>query len=148
MIILNYILHLWGDRVTFIDNRIKVKSELNDITTAWLYEASGEIQSATQRNQTRVDTGKTKSSWTYVVDENKGEATVGSPDQNAIWEEFGTGEYALNGNGRKKPWKYQDSKGNWYTTKGKKPLRAFHNAFTVNKDKIQRALENKLKGMN
>ena len=44
------------------------------------------------------------SEWTYQVDESKLEATIGNPMENAIWEEFGTGEYALNGDGRKGKW--------------------------------------------
>ena len=58
------------------------------------------------------------------------EAIIGSSDQNAIWEEFGTGEHALQGNGRKGGWSYQDEKGDWHYTTGKKPSRAFFKAYT------------------
>lgn len=61
---------------------------------------SGELEAQVKRN-TRVDTGQTKGSWTYKVDEANGEAMVGSPQENAIWEEFGTGQYALNGDGER-----------------------------------------------
>lgn len=44
------------------------------------------------------------------MDESAQVATVGNPLQNAIWEEFGTGEYALEGDGRKTPWRYKDEK--------------------------------------
>ena len=87
---------------------------------AWLYEAAGELEAQVKRN-TKVGTGQLKNSWTYKVDESKGEATIGSPLENAIWEEFGTGQYALHGDGRKTPWVYKDDKGKWHTTIGKHP---------------------------
>lgn len=130
----------------FQDNRVKVKEALNDDCISWLYEAAGELQSETARN-TRVDTGQLAGSWSYNVDENKGEAVIGSPLQNAIWEEFGTGQYALNGNGRKTAWAYKDSKGHFHKTKGKTPTRALHKAFTTKKTQLQKRLEDILKGM-
>lgn len=89
-----------------------------------LEEVSGELEGRVKDN-TRVDTGKTKASWSHKVDEHKFEAYVGSNYENAIWEEFGTGIYALNGNGRKDvPWVYQSEDSKWHRTKGKKPSRA------------------------
>lgn len=89
-----------------------------------LEEVSGELEGRVKDN-TRVDTGKTKASWSHKVDEVKHEAYVGSNYENAIWEEFGTGIYALNGNGRKDvPWVYQSEDGKWHRTNGKKPSRA------------------------
>ena len=119
---------------------------MNHATIKWLYEASGELEAQVKRN-TRVDTGQTKGSWTYKVDEANGEAMVGSPQENAIWEEFGTGQYALNGDGRKTAWKYQDHAGNWHTTTGKKPTRALNKAFNSSKVKLKKLLEAMLKGM-
>lgn len=133
--------------VKFKDNHLKVESEINDTAIKWLYEASSELEAQTKRN-TAVDTGQLKNSWKYVVDEDKLEAKIGSPLENAIWEEFGTGEYALNHNGRKTPWKYQDVKGKWHTTRGKRPKRAFYNAFTKSKNKIIKRFENLCKGLN
>lgn len=132
--------------VEFTNNSMKCKEAINDATIAWLYEAAGEVKSTTMRNS-RVDTGELKGSWQYVVDEGQLEATIGSPLENAIWEEFGTGIYALNGNGRKKPWGYTDRKGVFHYTHGKRPNRTLFRAFDVNKKKIQRALEDKLKGI-
>lgn len=132
--------------VEFEDNRIQVKGKMRSICIAWLHEIAGEIQSQVKRN-TRVDTGQTKGSWSYIVDQNKLEAYVGSNHQNAIWEEFGTGQYALNGNGRKTPWRYQDVKGNWHTTRGKKPTRALFKAFRAVTTGAKKQLEKKLKGL-
>ena len=126
--------------VEFTDNRIKVEAALNDSIVAFLYEAAVEVEAQTKIGQTRVDTGHTKGEWTHYVDEDKGEAVIGNPLENAIWEEYGTGEYALKVNGRKKPWVYKDERGNWHTTHGKKPLRPLQKAFDKTKGKIIRRL--------
>lgn len=132
--------------VKFEDNSIRVKAELNAKTLAWLYEAAGELEAQTRRN-TRVDTGQLKNSWNYTVDESTGEATIGSPLENAIWEEFGTGQYALHGDGRKTEWTYKDREGNWHKTVGKKPNRTLEKSFTSLKLKLKSMLEQVLKGM-
>ena len=136
--------------VKFEDYSIKVKAAINDALIAALHEASGEIVSQTVRNYDtagRVDTGDTKGSFEYVVDESKLESTIGSPLENAIWEEFGTGIQALNGDGRKTAWRYQDAKGNWHTTTGKKGTRAFFRAFEKLKNPIIKLFERKMKEM-
>lgn len=75
----------------FEDYRIKVKEAMNDAAIAFLHQASGELVSQTARN-TAVSEGQLKGSWDYVVDEGNLESKIGSPLENAIWEEFGTGE--------------------------------------------------------
>lgn len=121
--------------ISFEDNSIKIKEILNNQCITYLYEAAGELEAQVKRN-TAVDSGQLKSSWKYYVSEAKLEATIGSPLENAIWEEFGTGEFALNGDGRKTPWVYQDRKGVWHKTTGKYPKRAFQKAFTNLKPKL------------
>lgn len=131
--------------VEFTDNSAKVKAEMNAAVVAYLYEAAGALEAQVKRNQTRVDTGATKNSWSYTVDESNGEAIIGSTMENAIWEEFGTGEYALNGDGRKGGWFYKDSNGEGHYTNGKTPLRAMYRAFTSLKTKLIRKAEQELK---
>ena len=131
--------------VKFTDNRIIVKDALEEAVIQFLEEASNEIQSQTQRN-TPVDTGQLKGSWSHVVNESEHEAQIGSPLENALWTEFGTGEYALEGNGRKGGWYYVDDKGKGHFTHGKKPHRMLHNAFTTKKSAIIRRAEQILKG--
>lgn len=89
--------------VEFIDNTMKVNRAIEDAVGAFLLEASGEIASEAARN-TSVDTGQLKGSWKANVDESKGQATIGSGLENAIWNELGTGEWAANKDGRKNPW--------------------------------------------
>lgn len=147
------------------NNVLEVVGMLEEEAVAFLYEAGGELLSQVQRN-TRVNEGQLKGSWKLVVDENNLTATVGSPLENAIWEEFGTGEFAVNGDGRKGGWwlkvgsganeiapnvaeRYKwkqvrrDKDGNltFVFTEGKKPNRALTNAFTKTKPKIQRRLQ-------
>lgn len=132
--------------VKFEDYSVEVKGVLEDAAIAYLHEAAGELEAQTKRNQTRVGTGQTKGQWTYVVDEDKLQATIGNPLENAIWEEFGTGEYALNGDGRKGGWVYRDDKGEFHFTFGKTPLRPFFTAMTKLKPKLEKMAAQKLKG--
>ena len=139
--------------VQFQDNSLAVKSAIAREERAFLEEVGGEVASRTKQNSRRK-TGKTAGSWTYQVDESKLEAQIGSPDENAVWEELGTGEYAVNGDGRKGYWVFVEgqSKGggggktldlasakramamlrrkglNAYYTKGKRPNKALQQA--------------------
>ena len=151
--------------VKFEDYRVKVKEAMNDAAIAFLHEASGELVSQTIRN-TVVDKSQLKGSWDYRVDESNLESKIGSPLENAIWEEFGTGEYALEKNGRKTPW-YVPVKGYtgkkkptyngkvvivygkdgtaFYKTNGKKPKRMLFTAFETQKRNIKKMAEEQLK---
>lgn len=128
--------------IEYTDNSAIVKAALSEGVRAFLYEAGGELQAQTMRNS-RVDTGQTKGSYQYKVQEGTGESTahVGSNLQNAIWEEFGTGEYALHGDGRKGGWKYVDAKGKGHFTRGKTANRPLYNAFSALREKLKRRLQ-------
>ena len=132
--------------VVFEDYTIKVQNAMDDKINAVLEECAGEIESQVKRNS-RVDTSQTKNSFQHKVDDAAHVAYIGSNHENAIWEEFGTGEHALAGNGRKGGWKYKDAKGEWHFTHGKKPSRAFWNAYTSLKSKIIRHIQDALKGL-
>lgn len=128
-----------ADDIEFIDNTIEVKRAISDAAIAFLYAAVAELQGQAIRNTVRK-TGQTKDSWETAVDEKELVGYVGGSYFNLILEEFGTGEFALNGDGRKTPWKYQDEKGEWHTTTGKKPRRMLYKAFEEKKDFIQTTL--------
>ena len=134
------------DSVKLDLNVKEVEEAIKAAAEAFLHEAAGEMEAQVKRN-TAVDTGQLKRSWSYIVDKSKLEAYIGSPLENAIWEEFGTGEFALNGNGRKTPWSYQDAKGNWHYTTGKRPRRALHNAHITMKPKISAIAKKKFGGL-
>lgn len=133
--------------IQFEDNRAKVEEAMAEKAIAFLYEAVAELQSQTARNS-RVNTGQTKGSWDTHVDEATLEGMVGSALENAIWEEFGTGEYALNGDGRKGGWAYTDRNGETHFTHGKKPNRALWNAFQTLKPKLMKRAEALMKELN
>lgn len=132
--------------VEFHDFTIEVQDAIDDTINAKLEECAGEIESAAKRN-TRVDTSQTKNNWRHHVNDETHTATIGNSLENAIWEEFGTGEHALKGNGRKGGWSYKDDEGNWHHTFGKKPSRAFQKAYDSLKNKIINYLQNSLKGL-
>ena len=124
--------------VVFKDFTKVVLQRIQEGGEAFLEEVGGEIESQAKRN-TKVDTGKTKGSWEHVVDKDKMEVQVGSRYKNALWEELGTGIYALNGDGRKTKWVYKNPKdGKFYATVGKKPRRALYKAYTSKKNAIIR----------
>lgn len=152
------------------NNVLEVVDMLKEEAIAFLYEAGGELLAQTQRN-TRVNEGQLKGSWKLVVDEETLTATVGSPLENAIWEEFGTGEFAVEGNGRQGGWWIKVGSGSnelspnianrykwekvskdengqiaFVFTRGKKPSRALTNAFTTTKPKINRRLQQIIRG--
>jgi len=123
--------------VEFEDFSIQVKNAIEEKALKFLEEAASEVESQARRNS-RVDTGQLKGSWSHIVDEFAQKATIGSPLENAIWEEFGTGEYALHGDGRKGGWVYRDDAGDYHHTLGKKPNRTLQRAFDQKKTVIQK----------
>lgn len=124
--------------VVFKDFTKIVLDKIHATGEQFLEEVGGEVEAQTKRN-TKVDTGKTKGSWEHIVDTDKMEVQIGSRYQNALWEEFGTGIYALNGDGRKTKWVYKSPKdGKFYTTVGKKPRRALYRAYESKKNAIIR----------
>lgn len=161
--------------VEFHDYRVEVKNALEGNVQAYLHEAAAEMLTKTVRNtrQGKKYRGKEATSlWHYTVDTKSKIATIGSPDEAAYWEEFGTGEYALNGDGRKGWWVYVEGndtpRGNqqYYTknealaiaasmradgldahaTNGIEPNRPLHRAFTSLKPKLIRMAEQVIGG--
>ena len=88
---------------------MKCKQLTKEAGIAWLYEACGEVQSQTVRNY-KKKTSNTAGSFEIKIDETNMIGYVGSNYQNAIWEEFGTGDHAVDehgspsGKGRKGGW--------------------------------------------
>ena len=132
--------------VEFHDYTIQVKEAIDNKINAVLEECAGELESQVKRNS-RVDTGKTKNSFRHKVVDSEHTAYIGSNDENAIWEEFGTGEYALKGNGRKGGWFYEDAEGNGHFTHGKEPSRAFWKAYASMKNKIIKHIQDVFRGL-
>ena len=130
--------------VAFKDFTKIVLDKIQETGEQFLEEVGGEIESQTKRN-TKVDTGKTKNSWEHVVNTDKMEVQIGSRYKNALWEELGTGIYALNGDGRKTKWVYRTEDGKFHATVGKKPRRALFRAFESKKNLIIREAKRRFK---
>ena len=144
--------------VEFENNILKVKEALDGFAEQFLEEA-GEVMEAQAKRNTKKKTSHTAQAWTHVVDMSEKSVTIGNPLENAIWEEFGTGEYALNGNGRKGGWIYCVDNGNkitrnkdgsmrknskykkekeFYFTLGKHPRRMLFKAYHTKKSALIR----------
>lgn len=135
--------------VKFNDYSIEVKEAIAELAYRAVEESCGELESQVKQN-TVVDTGQTKNAWTHKVAGSMmaGEfvGTVGNPMENSIWEEFGTGEYALNGDGRKGGWSYRDETGVWHHTYGKHPRRPFYKAYATLKNRLIKHMQSIFKG--
>lgn len=154
--------------VEFKDNSIVVKADLNNTTIAWLRDWANEIASHARDNcALDGDAGiQLRGSYRAEVDAGAGEAQIGTSLESGYWEEFGTGSYAVNGDGRKGWWVYKDGyQGNGgeqlteeeakaiaasdptiHATNGRPPHYTLETAFTVNKPKAIADLEKRLKG--
>lgn len=159
------------------DYSIDVKAELDETAIAWLYKWANEIASHAKDNtQLDGDEGvQLRKSYRADVNEANGEAQVGTSLESAYWEEFGTGEQAVHGDGRKDWWVYieggsgYEGETNHYRTKeeaesaaayisrkygvtavatnGRPPSYTLEKAFTVNKPKAIADAEQRLRGM-
>ena len=160
--------------IKFVDMSDDAKAALERAVIAYLYEAAGELEAQTKRNSrpNKYQGRPAQSLWEYAVDESDKTAAVGSPYEAAFWEEFGTGEYALNKDGRKGWWVYVEGNDsprghqNYYTeqeakqtaaylrskdldahaTNGIEPNRPLHTAFTTKKAALIRRAEEVLRG--
>lgn len=161
----------------FQDFTIKVTEEMNEALIAALYEAAGELENMTidnSRQGHKYGDRYATQLWSHSVDEGKMEAHVGSQHEAGFWEEFGTGEHALNNDGRKGWWVYvegQDSgsggksyatreeaedaaeflrkvaKLDAYATNGIEPNRPLFRAFQSAQHVVQSIFDAKLKGL-
>ena len=130
------------------DNRDKAKKALKEVAKKAITLACTKVKSDAQL-LSPVDMGDLKRSIDYEVKQNNKETNgqIGSNKDYAIFVEFGTGEFAENGNGRKGGWRYQDNKGDWHYTKGQKPQPFLRPAYKQNKKNIKKIIENELKGV-
>lgn len=150
--------------VDFDDYSIFVTNEMDGAIEEFLIKASSVVQAAVQRNQ-RADTSDLRSKWEIRVDMSSKEAVIGNPEENSLWEEFGTGEHSTEGGrigawyvpveavtGTKKP-SYNGEvivvygKGGqaFYKTNGKDATHALQKAYDAKKGTVKRLAEKYLK---
>lgn len=129
-------------KIEFTNNSKEIKRLLADECKQFLTDA-GQIVKSQVRDLSRRKSGQLKDSFNYHITTDDGDMAVkiGSPLENAIWEEFGTGEYALEGNGRKGGWYYEDEKGEGHFTHGKTPSRALYYAIKNSRSAIESRLK-------
>lgn len=163
-------------KLIFEDFTGEITKEIEKIFLDWLEESASELESQTA---TRTGVGayhrEIASKWTHLVDKTKFEAVIGNPLENALWVEYGTGEYALNDDGRKDWWvfieggsgKSSNESKHYKTkeeakrtvaylrsqgipagyTKGQLPKRPLHYAFTNNEKSLKDELRSRLGSM-
>ena len=163
-------------KLVFKDFTGEVTEEIEQIILNWLEEGSSEIESeAIKRTGTGAYFRNIAEKWTHTIDKDKHKAVIGNPLENALWVEFGTGEYALKGDGRKGYWvfvKGSDGKSSKSTkqytlqeakrtvafmrskgldamyTKGTPPKRPLHHSFNTNEGLLKDLLKDRLGSLN
>ena len=96
------------------------------------------------RERAPKDTGRLKGSIESGIKESIGtiEATVFTPVEYAPYQEFGTGLFAVAGDGRKTGWAYEDPKtGETVFTRGNRPHPFMGPALRENKDVIMQVIK-------
>lgn len=127
------------------DNTSQVLGELESKIQAALEACGNQAVSHAKQNITaasRVDTGAMRNSMSHLVQDDI--CYVGTNQEYAIYHEFGTGIYTEGGGGRKTPWKFQDSSGEWHWTRGIKPIHFLKNAIQDHVDEYKSIIENEL----
>lgn len=132
------------------DNTDEVLRVLAEKIDAAMEAVGNQAVSHAKQNLTaasRVDTGALRNSISHVSygEETEGECYVGTNQEYAIYHEVGTGIYAEGGNGRKTPWAFQDSKGEWHRTRGVSPVHYIKNAMADHVEEYKGIIEKVLK---
>ncbi|RZI47966.1 HK97-gp10 family putative phage morphogenesis protein [Lactococcus kimchii] len=126
-------------------NEFKIETNAAAINKAILQAAERALESASLhmvgevKDRAPVDSGELRRSITRKVGATGSRMTakVGSGLQYAIYQEFGTGEFAENGAGRKGGWVYEGPDGKTHFTRGTKPKKFLRSAFRENKKNIK-----------
>jgi len=159
--------------IEYKNNTLTIKSKLNSVINNFMNEACGEISSMAKSNS-RVKTGQTKGSYEYKVipSSTKVDGYIGSNFKNAIYEEYGTGEFAKqggrsgywvfvkgheNGSGNAKTYSLKEAKKvmailrkkglDAYYTNGKQPNKPLKKAYDSSKSRIQNRLSQVLQNI-
>lgn len=128
----------------FKDNSRACKNAIKMANIKWLKAAALVIQSQAKA-LAPVDTSNLKTSINHKVEVSKLEAYIGTNCDYAIYVEFGTGEFAENGNGRKGGWIYINNEGKTIFTKGNKPKPYLRPAYRQNKQALIQLLNKYLR---
>lgn len=139
------VLRMTKSEVTFESNLTEAKSKMGNAQRAGVI-ASLETLERHVKYYSRAKSGGTRDSYTHELQGDEGGeliGAVGSDMMNAIYEEYGTGEFAENGDGRKGGWVYYDEKEDeFYFTYGKAPNKPLRRAAQVSMEEIKNILGN------
>ena len=122
--------------MVFKDNSMEGKERLKKAAAKWLLQACILVEGQAVL-LAPVATSRLKQSIDYIVDDDELVGYVGTNVDYAIYVEFGTGEFAENGNGRKGGWMYKDPSGEWFFTRGMEPQPYLRPAFRQTKGQIE-----------
>lgn len=125
----------------FVSYKDKVKKQLEEAGMAGMEKVLRIIRAAAKAGAP-VASGQLRDRLDFAIQTASDEiiGVVGSPEEYAIYVEFGTGEFAENGTGRKGGWAYKDPGGEWYFTYGQTPQPFLRPAFRQNKETIKKIL--------
>lgn len=134
--------------MAYDSNIPKFNDEMQKAVNKALFEVGTMIKSSAKQNAPH-DMGQLRNSIKFRTT-GQGDVTnvtIGSTLEYAVYQEFGTGEFAENGVGRKGGWVYTNGKGVTKFTLGNKPTKFMRKAFRENKQRIQAKLEETLRGL-
>lgn len=136
--------------LTVINNSLEVKKALLESVVKALNNSVLFVEREAKKNITEngnVDTGHLRANIFSEVNAEKNNlyARVGTDVFYGKYLEFGTGIYAVEGNGRKTPWVYENRKGEKVFTRGSKPHPWLKPAIEDHTEEIKAIFENTIK---
>ena len=129
----------------FEDNSQEAKDAIKEASIKFLFEACLLVQGRAALLAPVGYTGNLRDSIDYVVDEDELVGYIGTNSDYGVYVEFGTGEFAENGQGRKGGWVYKNPVDNeFYFTWGQDPQPYLRPAFRESKAQIESLLKSLL----
>jgi HK97 gp10 family phage protein len=120
-----------------------------DVPTLQKFEQKGaSVLIDGMKQRAAVDTGEMRDSIKSHITEaslEKIEDEVGPEVKYAVYQEYGTGIYAENSNGRQTPWVYRRKDGSFVTTRGNRPHPFVRPTAINDKEKTLHAIEAEFK---
>lgn len=134
--------------MVFEDNSNYFKNVINEKADIGLTKVGELIKGQIAKNAP-ADKGGLRGSIEYEkqINGQNSSVTIGSTKAYAPYVEYGTGEFATNGVGRKGGWRFKDSQGIWWFTKGQHPTHFMRDSFQQNEKKTHTILEQELGGI-
>lgn len=132
------------NNINGLSSLIKKLNKLSNTSVRDSLEKSCLLVETDAKKLCPVDDGQLRQSITSeLINNNNG--AVGTNVEYAPYVHQGTGIYAVNGDGRKDRWSYQDAEGKWHSTIGQKPQPFLERALDNNRDKINKIFQDEIK---